>query len=236
MAQSANLQTGKLSSVRAVKLFNIGQVLNVLSSDFPDLTPSKLRFLEEQGLVTPQRTPSGYRKFTELDIERIQIVLELQRDQYLPLKVIRNYLADLDEGKQPSLPGGTVNPQHLRQSRGKKLSKLELVAETAITDALIQETQAALLFAQEPSQALDLALPRFIVHLQRFGIQPRHLRGIKASAEREIGIIEGVVAPVLGKNDTASRSRAAHYAAEIENQFSAIRAELIRSVIGKIDA
>ena len=79
MAQSANLQTGKLSSVRAVKLFNIGQVLNVLSSDFPDLTPSKLRFLEEQGLVTPQRTPSGYRKFTELDIERIQIVLELQR-------------------------------------------------------------------------------------------------------------------------------------------------------------
>ena len=235
MAQSANLQTGKLSSVRAVKLFNIGQVLNVLSSDFPDLTPSKLRFLEEQGLVTPQRTPSGYRKFTELDIERIQIVLELQRDQYLPLKVIRNYLADLDEGKQPSLPGGTVNPQHLRQSRGKKFSKLELVAETAITDALIQEAQDVLLIGQEPFEASDLEIARAIVHLQRFGIQPRHLRGIKASAEREIGIIEGVVAPVLGKNDTASRSRAAHYAAEIENQFSAIRTELIRSVIGKID-
>lgn len=235
MSPAANQAGAKLSSVRAVKLFNIGQVLNVLNSSFPDLTPSKLRFLEEQGLVTPQRTPSGYRKFTELDIERIQIVLELQRDQYLPLKVIRNYLADLDEGKQPSLLGATVNPQHLRQGRGKKFSRIELIAETAITDALIQEAQDVLLINQEPFEASDLEVARAIVHLQRFGIQPRHLRGIKASAEREIGIIEGVVAPVLSKNDTASRSRAAHYAAEIENQFSAIRAELIRSVIGKID-
>ena len=235
MSPAANQAGAKLSSVRAVKLFNIGQVLNVLNASFPDLTPSKLRFLEEQGLVTPQRTPSGYRKFTELDIERIQIVLELQRDQYLPLKVIRNYLADLDEGKQPSLPGAAVNPQHLRQGRGKKFSRIELIAETAITDALIQEAQDVLLINQEPFEASDLEVARAIVHLQRFGIQPRHLRGIKASAEREIGIIEGVVAPVLSKNDTASRSRAAHYAAEIENQFSAIRAELIRSVIGKID-
>lgn len=231
----ASASSAKLYAARPVKLFNIGQVLNVLNPDFPDLTPSKLRFLEEQGLVTPQRTPSGYRKFTELDIERIQIVLELQRDQYLPLKVIRNYLADLDEGKQPSLPGAAVNPQHLRQSRGKKFSNLELIAETAITDALIQEAQDVLLIGQEPFEAADLEIARAIVHLQRFGIQPRHLRGIKASAEREIGIIEGVVAPVLGKNDTSSRSRAAHYAAEIENQFSTIRAELIRSVIGKID-
>jgi hypothetical protein len=74
-----------------------------------------------------------------------------------------------------------------------------------------------------------------VVHLQRFGIQPRHLRGLKASAEREIGIIEGVVAPVLGKNDAGSKSRAAHYAAEIENQFSAIRGVLIRTVIDRID-
>jgi DNA-binding transcriptional MerR regulator len=232
MAQVAN---AKLYAARPSKLFNIGQVLNVLNPDFPDLTPSKLRFLEEQGLVTPQRTPSGYRKFTELDIERIQIVLELQRDQYLPLKVIRNYLADLDEGRQPNLPGGTVNPQHLRQGKGKKFTNLELIAETAITDALIQEAQDVLLIGQEPFEASDVEIARAIVHLQRFGIQPRHLRGIKASAEREIGIIEGVVAPVLGKNDTASRSRAAHYAAEIENQFSSIRAELKPSVISKID-
>ena len=155
MAQSA---PAKLYAARPVKLFNIGQVLNVLNPDFPDLTPSKLRFLEEQGLVTPQRTPSGYRKFTQLDIERIQIVLELQRDQYLPLKVIRNYLADLDEGKQPSLPGGTVNPQHLRQSRGKKLTRIELIAETAITPALIEDGTLVPLdewIAADPDRALD---------------------------------------------------------------------------------
>jgi len=235
MAQSARNDSGKLSSVRSTKLFNIGQVLNILSPTFPDLTPSKLRFLEEQGLVAPARTESGYRKFTELHIERIQIILELQRDQYLPLKVIRGYLADLDEGKKPTLPGGSVNPQHLRQGRDKHLSLIELIAETAITSALIQEAQEVALIGQEPFDRSDLEIARAIVHLQRFGIQPRHLRGIKASAEREIGIIEGVVAPVLSKNDTASRSRAAHYAAEIENQFSNIRAELVRSVIARID-
>ena len=226
-----------LFEARQSKLFNIGHVLAELNKDFQDLSPSKLRFLEEQGLVSPQRTASGYRKFTQLDIERIRIVLELQRDQYLPLKVIRAYLADLDEGKQPSLPSGaSVNPQHLRQARSKAFTKIEMIAETAITDALISEAQDVNLIGVEPFESKDVEIARAIVHLQRFGIAPRHLRGLKASADREIGIIEGVVAPVLSKNDTANRSRAAHYAAEIENQFASIRAELIRSVIGKIDA
>ena len=226
-----------LFEARQTKLFNIGHVLAELNKDFEDLSPSKLRFLEEQGLVSPQRTASGYRKFTQLDIERIRIVLELQRDQYLPLKVIRAYLADLDAGKQPSLPSGaSVNPQHLRQARNKTFSKIELIAETAITDSLISEAQDVNLIGVEPFESKDVEIARAIVHLQRFGIAPRHLRGLKASTDREIGIIEGVVAPVLSKNDTANRSRAAHYAAEIENQFASIRAELIRSVIGKIDA
>ncbi len=207
-----------------------------MNPEFPDLTPSKLRFLEEQGLVTPQRTESGYRKFTDLDIERIRIVLELQRDQYLPLKVIRSYLAELDEGKQPTLPGvASVNSAHLRQAKGKRFSRIELIAETAITDALISEAQDVSLLGEEPFDLAALEIARAVVHLQRFGIQPRHLRGLKASTDREIGIIEGVVAPVLGKNDTSSRSRAAHYAAEIENQFSAIRSELMRAAISKLD-
>jgi hypothetical protein len=91
-------------------------------------------------------------------------------------------------------------------------------------------------YAYDPSfESSDLEIARAIVHLQRFGISPRHLRGLKASADREIGIIEGVVAPVLSKNEAASKSRATHYAQEIENQFAAIRSELIKSVISKID-
>ncbi len=224
-----------LATARSSKLFTIGRVLDILELDFPELSPSKLRFLEDQGLVTPQRTDSGYRKFTEEDIDRLRIILELQRDQYLPLKVIRQYLDDLDAGKTPKLPN-SAEPKSLRVKQGKKFTELELIAETAITPALIADAREVGLISSEPFSAADVAVARSVVQLQRFGIAPRHLRGLKAAADREIGIIEGVVAPILAKNETGSRSRAAHFAEEIENQFASIRAEIIRSVIGKIDS
>lgn len=224
-----------LATARSSKLFTIGRVLDILELDFPELSPSKLRFLEDQGLVTPQRTDSGYRKFTEDDIDRLRIILELQRDQYLPLKVIRQYLDDLDAGKTPKLPN-SAEPKSLRVKQGKKFTELELIAETAITPALIADAREVGLISSEPFSAADVAVARSVVQLQRFGIAPRHLRGLKAAADREIGIIEGVVAPILAKNETGSRSRAAHFAEEIESQFASIRAEIIRSVIGKIDS
>ncbi len=227
------------SKVRAIsssgKLFTIGQVLSVLNPDFPDLSPSKLRFLEEQGLIEPQRTPAGYRKFSEQDVQRTRVILELQRDQYLPLRVIREYLEQLDSGKRPTLPQVQASVSKLQAKNPIKLTKVALMSETGISAGLLQEAQTLTLIAKEPFEASDVEIARAIVHLQRFGISPRHLRGLKASAEREIGIIEGVVAPVLGKNEPASKSRAAHYAQEIENQFATIRGELIKSVISKID-
>lgn len=224
-----------LTAARSSKLFTIGRVLGLLEADFPDLSPSKLRFLEEQGLVAPQRTESGYRKFTEQDVDRLRIILELQRDQYLPLKVIRKYLDDLDAGKQPTLPS-TGNHKALRTKPGKNYSELDLIAETGITPALISDAREVGLIAFGALSANDISIARAIVQLQRFGIAPRHLRGLKAAADREIGIIEGVVAPVLAKNETGSRSRAAHFAAEIESQFATIRSELIHSVVDKIDS
>jgi DNA-binding transcriptional MerR regulator len=227
------------SNVRAispsVKLFTIGQVLGLLNREFPDLSPSKLRFLEEQGLIQPQRTPSGYRKFSEQDVHRTRVILELQRDQYLPLRVIRDYLEQLDQGKTPNLPQAHSSVSKLQPRNPIKLTKVALMSETGISAGLLQEAQTLMLIAKEPFEASDLEIARAIVHLQRFGISPRHLRGLKASADREIGIIEGVVAPVLGKNEPASKSRAAHYAKEIENQFATIRSELIKAVISKID-
>ena len=227
------------SNVRAIsssgKLFTIGQVLSVLNPEFPDLSPSKLRFLEEQGLIEPQRTPAGYRKFSEQDVQRTRVILELQRDQYLPLRVIREYLEQLDSGKTPNLPQVQSSVSKLQPKNPIKLPQVALMSETGISAGLLQEAQTLTLIAKEPFESSDLEIARAIVHLQRFGISPRHLRGLKASAEREIGIIEGVVAPVLGKNEAASKSRAAHYAQEIENQFATIRGELIKSVISKID-
>ena len=131
------------SNVRAIsssgKLFTIGQVLSVLNPEFPDLSPSKLRFLEEQGLIEPQRTPAGYRKFSEQDVQRTRVILELQRDQYLPLRVIREYLEQLDSGKSPNLPQVQSSVSKLQPKNPIKLTKVALMSETGISAGLLQE-------------------------------------------------------------------------------------------------
>lgn len=228
-------ETAKAFAPRLAKLYTIGQVLNQLQPEFPELTSSKLRFLEEEGLVTPQRTASNYRKYTENDINRIQVILDLQRVQHLPLKVIEQYLNDIEAGKKPSIPtAATLQPAISRLS-SKKFTKLELVAETGITDSLIAEAQEQKLIGEEPFDASAVEIARSLVALKRFGLTPRHLRGLKASADREIGIIEGVIAPILAKKETASKSSAAHYAREMDQLFSGIRAALIGAAIRKID-
>jgi DNA-binding transcriptional MerR regulator len=219
-----------LFAPRPGKLHTIGRVIEILKPDFPDLSPSKIRFLEEQGLVNPLRTDAGYRKYSEAHIDRVKLILELQRDKFLPLKVIRAYLDDLDAGKQPSLPTGTRRP-----SVNRKFSKLELIAESGINETLLAEAQANALIGVDPFEYSDIEIARSLMQLQRFGISARHLRGIKTAADRDLGLIQGVVASVKKQRDPAAKSRAAAYAAEIEAQFANIRSELIRSVIDKID-
>lgn len=228
--------TAKLYAARPSKLYTIGQVLSLLQSEFPELTGSKLRFLEEEGLITPERTAANYRKYTEYHIDRIRVILDMQRTQYLPLKVIEQYLNDFEAGKKPAIPTSASIAPAISKLNAKKLSLIELIAETGITDSLISEAQAQNLIGEEPFDLSSVEIARALVNLRRFGISPRHLRGIKASADREIGIIEGVIAPVLGKKETSSKSSAAHYAREMDQQFAAIRASLIQSAIRKIES
>lgn len=211
-------------------LLTIGRVIELLKGDYPDLSPSKVRFLEEQGLLNPFRTDSGYRKYSEQHLERIRLILELQRDKYLPLRVIKNYLDDLDAGKQPVLPTETRRP-----SVNRKFTKLELIAQSGINETQLADAQSHGLIGTAPFQYGDIEIARALMALQRFGIAPRHLRGIKSAVDRDLGIIQGVVASVKKQRDPAAKSRAAEYASEIESQFATIRAELIRSVIDKID-
>lgn len=227
--------TVKLFKARPARMFTIGQVLEVLHPEFPELTTSKLRFLEEQGLVTPQRTESKYRKFTENDVERIRLILDMQRNQYLPLKKIQTILEDLDAGRQPDMPVSTSTQPVLHRLQSKRLTQLELVAETGITDSQIAEAQEQKLLGEAPFDLAAIEIAQALVSLRRYGISARHLRGLKSSADREIGIIEGVVAPVLSKKDTSSRSEAAHHAREIELQFAQIRSSLINAAIRKIE-
>ena len=216
-------------------MLSIGQVLARLSPEFPDLSPSKLRFLEDRGLVTPARTDSGYRKFSHQDVERLRLILSMQRDYYLPLKVIRQHLADLDAGREPVLPGGTVvsGPSILPTER--RVTRDELVREAGATVLLLQDAVSASLILPSDRYGEDeVAVLKALVELQRSGIEPRHLRGFRASAERELGLIESALVPVARRSDAASRAKALDMAREIAGQLEVVRKNLIRSALGKL--
>jgi DNA-binding transcriptional MerR regulator len=214
------------------RLYTIGQVLTVLKPEFGDLSPSKLRFLEDQGLVTPERTDAGYRKYSDVQIERLRVVLTLQRDQYLPLKVIKEYLAELDAGKKPLLPASSS----VSLRKGQKFSTAQLKSETGISDGAFREAAELGLFSAQPHSSHEVEIAFALVGLEQFGIQPRHLRGLKAAAEREVGIITGVTEPVVRKKAPDSAAKAAHLAREIAERFGAIRAHLVSGAIDKIDS
>ena len=214
-----------------LKLYTIGQVLSALKPEFGDLSPSKLRFLEDQGLITPDRTDAGYRKYSEGQIERLRIILTLQRDQYLPLKVIREHLDEIDAGRQPLLP--VASPSSLR--KGQKFSTAQLKQETGISDLAFREGAELGLFGAQPHSSHEVEIAFALVGLESFGIQPRHLRGLKSATEREVGIITGVTEPVLRRKAPDSNAKAAHIANEIAERFGAIRSHLISEAIDRIE-
>jgi len=217
-------------------LLSIGQVLAKLNPDFPDLTPSKLRFLEERQLVSPARTESGYRKFSSADLERLRFVLTMQRDHYLPLKVIRGYLAELDAGRSPELPGGaSAAPSMLSGER--RYTRDELIREAGANAMLLGDAISASLIVPADLFGDDsVAVLKSLVELQRSGIEPRHLRGFRAAAERELGLIESALMPVARRKDATSRARAAEMAREIAGQLEIVRSSLIRSALTRLDS
>ena len=217
-------------------LLSIGQVLAKLNPEFSDLTPSKLRFLEERGLVSPSRTESGYRKFSAADVDRLRFILSMQRDHDVPLKIIRGYLDDIEAGRSPSLPsGGAVPPSILASER--RFTRAELVREAGATPALLTDAVSASLVSAADTYGEDaLVVLRALVELQRSGIEPRHLRGFRAAAERELGLIESALIPVSRRNDPSSRAKAAELAREIAGQLEVVRASLIRSALGKLQS
>jgi DNA-binding transcriptional MerR regulator len=216
-------------------MLSIGQVLARLNPEFPDLSPSKLRFLEDRGLVTPARTESGYRKFSHQDVERLRLILSMQRDYYLPLKVIRQHLADLDAGREPVLPGGTVVTGPSILSTERRLTRDELVREAGATVLLLQDAVSASLILPADRYGEDeLGVLKALVELQRSGIEPRHLRGFRAAAERELGLVESALVPVARRSDAASRAKALDMAREIAGQLEVVRKNLIRSALGRL--
>jgi DNA-binding transcriptional MerR regulator len=214
-------------------LLSIGQVLAKLTPEFPELTPSKLRFLEEQGLVSPSRTPSGYRKFSAADLERLKLVLGMQRDHYLPLKVIRDHLAELDAGIAPLMAGGPGLPTML--STGRKHTREELMRESGASAQLLSDAvSASLIPAAEVFDEEALRVLSELVELGRRGIEPRHLRTVRAAVERELGLIESAVAPIAHRRDASGRAKTADTAQEIARHLDVVRASLLRTGLDRV--
>lgn len=211
-------------------LLSIGQVLSRLNPEFPELSNSKLRFLEDQGLVTPSRTKSGYRKFGAADVERLRIILSLQRDHYLPLKVIRGYLDDVDSGASAAIPvvGGSLT------GGARRLTREELLSESGGSPTLfVDAVSNGLILPGENYGEDSLQVLRALVALTDQGIEPRHLRGIRGQVQRDLSLIERAVAPISGRRDVGSRAAAAQTAGELLAQVETIRSAITRASLAR---
>jgi DNA-binding transcriptional MerR regulator len=196
---------------------SIGQVLDELSPEFPDISPSKIRFLEAEGLIQPLRSSSGYRRFTSADITRLRFILTAQRDEYLPLRVIKERLDALD-GAGSSGAGSAVPAFAMTRSE-------LLTAAGAAEDLLAELEDYGLVRRGRSYGAQALSVLRSAVELAGYGIQPRHLRAVKAAAEREAALVEQAVAPLTRQK--GSREPALRAARDIAAQIAGLHATLV---------
>ncbi|MDX3760277.1 MerR family transcriptional regulator [Streptomyces sp. AK02-04a] len=231
-------------------LMSIGSVLNTLRDEFPEVTISKIRFLESEGLIEPQRTPSGYRKFSQADVERLGHVLRMQRDHYLPLKVIREHLDALERGEPVRLPsvgrqrdsGDGEAPGGLGDLFGEveappaaRVGRAELLAAAEIGEQELQEWESYGLLAPLPDGAYDaeaVTVAALVVELGRFGIEPRHLRAMKAAAERDAGLVDQVVAPLRRHRNPQTRAHAEARTKELAGLTVKLHAALVQTALG----
>ena len=183
---------------------SIGAVLGRLREEFPDVTISKIRFLEAEGLVTPARTASGYRQFSAADVERLRFVLAAQRDQYLPLRVIREQLDAADAAERPrvlrAVPAdGLPAAEDFAEEPVRRMTREELLADAGIDAAVLAELEDYGLVRPGEAGLYDTVSARIATTakaLAAYGIEPRHLRGFRAAADREVGLVEQIVAPM----------------------------------------
>jgi len=203
-----------MSAEPARAYFGIGEVIAQLRAEFPDISVSKIRFLEAEGLIQPARSSSGYRKFGPADVDRLRYILTAQRDLYLPLRVIKDQL----ESDQPA--AGPVSRREMLDATGideRELAELEEFG-------LVRRSGR-----QYPPEAVEAV--QAIMALGEYGVQPRHLRVLRASVERETALIEQVVAPVLRQRSPGARERAATSAREIASLVLAVHAALIEMTL-----
>ena len=226
---------------------SIGAVLDLLRPEFPDVTISKIRFLEAEGLVTPQRSPSGYRRFTAYDSARLRFILTAQRDQYLPLKVIK---AQLD-----SQPNGELLPQHSPYPAPRlvpvgderqpvrdavpgpasvRLSREDLLERSGVDPDLITALRKAGVITTGPGGFFDehaVVIAQCAAALAEYGVEPRHLRAFRSAADRQSDLIAQIAGPVGKAGTTGARDRADDLAREVAALAITLHTSLIKSAV-----
>lgn len=216
----------------------ISDVLASLRLEFPAISHSKLRFLEEQGLVEPVRTASGYRKYSPADVERLRFVLIEQRDRYLPLKVIKDKLSALDEGvassDRPLIPRLVARDgQTAASTRGLSSSEM-LAAECGVDVSLVEELVNAGVLRPDTGNRFD-AFARDVVELAAqlgvYGIEARHLRTLRSAADRHVTLVDQVVSPLRGQQSPSARGQAGATASELGELLARMHTVWVRQGI-----
>jgi DNA-binding transcriptional MerR regulator len=216
---------------------SIGEVLVGLKTEFPDITISKIRFLEGEGLINPERTPSGYRKFYDQDVERLRRILKMQRDEYLPLKVIKERLAREDGGEaagkvkeeRPPAEDDLVEPP-----TGLQMSLEEMSTATGVDKDRINELVSFGLLCTHSLNGDtffdgdDYVVLSVVKDLFRFGVEPRHLTMYRHFAEREAGLFEAIILPMLRQRNPDARRAATESLAELSQIARKLKQALLR--------
>lgn len=221
----------------------IGEVVQKLQPAYPDLSISKVRFLEEEGLISPERTAGGYRKFASSDVSRIEMILRLQRDHFFPLAIIREKLADVDRGKIPAelqrgpavvtepLPMATGEDGPLRvedapQALGIPVSFIDELAEFGLV--VIESDEHGNIIDRA-----DVPLVHATWDLRRFGVEPRHLRMYQTFAEREAVLFAQILMPAFKHKTAESRQKLTETLSELGTLTDDLKGRLLRRALSQ---
>jgi DNA-binding transcriptional MerR regulator len=231
---------------------SIGAVLDLLRPDFPDVTISKIRFLEAEGLVTPERTASGYRRFTAYDCARLRFILTAQRDQYLPLKVIKAQLDAQSDGELPRTGSAYGVPRLVPVSAGVepeangtagtsgvaptqvRLSREDLLARSGVDEELLTALVKAGVINTGPAGFFDehsVVIAQCARALAEYGVEPRHLRAFRSAADRQSDLIAQIAGPVVKAGKAGARDRADDLAREVAALAITLHTSLIKSAV-----
>lgn len=217
----------------------ISDVLGTLRAEFPAITHSKLRFLEEQGLVEPRRTASGYRQYSLADVERLRFVLAEQRDRYLPLKVIKDKLAALDQGDtDTSGPAPRPVPAASQALHAAdRVTAATLAQEAGVDPQLVADLVAAGVIrpnARGHFDAWTQEIVTCVAALAEHGLEARHLRAVRTAVDREISLVDQVVAPLRSQTAPSARARAGALGAELGETFARLHTAMLRQAVGDL--